>query len=87
MDRYIQDIEVGYKNQILRNGRLARRCVVALSPRPRLCLLLANDPHTIWSRKREDPPEEIAQASRWAVCSTRGPNISAPISVRSSRRA
>lgn len=62
MDRYIYDLEVGHRNRILRNGRLMRRCLVALAPRPRLSLLLANDPHTIWSRKREDALEDITQA-------------------------
>lgn len=62
IDRYIHDLEVGYKNKQVKNNRGLRRLIVKITPTPDIKILLYNDPDTIWERKKQHEPEEIRRA-------------------------
>ena len=59
IDRYIHDLEVGYKNKEVINSERLRKLIVRISPTPDAVVLLYNDPETIWQRKKDYELEEI----------------------------
>ncbi|NRA84698.1 MAG: hypothetical protein HRU22_13305 [Gammaproteobacteria bacterium] len=63
IDRYTHDLEVGYKNREVKNGKFIRQLIVKFSPSPDAMFLLYNDPDTVWQRKKEYELPEI----RWSM--------------------
>lgn len=61
-DRYVFDVEVGYYNELVRNSPRVRRAVASLAPRPRLTVLLDDEPERVVARKPEYPLATIAAA-------------------------
>jgi hypothetical protein len=49
-------------NKPLNNGRLARRLITELSPKPDIMVLLYNEPEIIFNRKKEYSLKEIVWA-------------------------
>ncbi|MDB5593892.1 MAG: Thymidylate kinaselike protein [Hyphomicrobiales bacterium] len=83
-DRYVYDLEVGFRNVPVRNAPSLRRLICHLLPRPDVTILLYNDPEIIWGRKSEYPAVVIREAleayrqisPRWdfrPVCTDRSP--------------
>ncbi|MDA3798344.1 MAG: hypothetical protein PF692_04600 [Kiritimatiellae bacterium] len=59
LDRYVYDIEVGYKNKEIKNNKKIHRLITLLCPKPDITVLLYNEPKVIWSRKKEDRIDDI----------------------------
>ncbi|HTO40731.1 MAG TPA: hypothetical protein VL026_07120 [Rhizomicrobium sp.] len=58
-DRYPYDLEVGYFNAPIKTWPHVPGMVASLAPKPHFLVLLDNDAHTIWARKKEYPLETI----------------------------
>jgi thymidylate kinase len=91
-DRYVYDLEVGFRNVAVRNSAGLRRLICHFLPRPDVTILLYNDPDIIWDRKSEYPAPVIRDAleayrqisARWdfrPVCTDRPPAELAAIFV------
>jgi thymidylate kinase len=63
-DRHALDLQVGYYNEPMQNLPWLRALLVRLSPRPRMFILLENNPDEVWRRKREFPLPLIASSMR-----------------------
>lgn len=61
-DRYVYDLEVGFRNVAVFNSAGLRRAICHLLPRPDVTILLYNDPEIIWGRKSEYPAPVIREA-------------------------
>lgn len=62
-DRHYYDLEIGYKNNEVKNCKVLRRILMNLGPKPTLIVCLTADPKKIVERKQEDPIHEV----EWAV--------------------
>lgn len=58
-DRYPYDLEVGFFNAPIRTWPHVPGIIASLAPKPHFLVLLDNDAHTIWARKKEYPLETI----------------------------